>query len=142
MHSCHAGLHAKAQSASWNFHSTKTAPAKSGKRVHKAYTTHAADKLSLCYPADSAAGPAASGSAAAAAAAARKGKAKLTDSRGGLQAGASLHVGSSFQQHKGPDGQMLSMPLSHSRLRSKVYSLLQSLAVSSAHWVLIGIYQP
>lgn len=126
MHTCHAGLHPKAKSALWNFHSTKTAPAKSGKRVHKSYATNAADKWSLYYPADSAAGPAASGSAAAAAAAAaRKGKAKLTDSRGELQHGASLHVGTSAQQQEGPDGQI--MPLSHSRLRSKVYSILQSL---------------
>lgn len=122
LHSCHAGLHAKAKSASWNFQSTKASAAKSANRVRKSYTavpTHAAEKVSLDYPADDlTAGPAASGSVAAAAA--RKGRAKLTDSRGGLQHGASPYVGTSAEQHKGGDGQMAAMPLSHSRLRSKV----------------------
>ena len=135
LHSCRAGLHAKAKSASWNVHSTKASAANSAKRVHKSYRavpTHAADKLSLDYPADDlAGGPAASGLIAAAAA--RKGKAKLTDSRGVLRHGASPYVGTSAEQHKGGDGQMAAMPLSHSRLRSKVYSTLQFLAMDIAH---------
>ena len=113
-----AGLHTKANSASWNFHSTKTSAAKSAKRVHKSHAvapTHAADKLGPHHTAAAvAAGPAASGSAAAA----RKGKAKLTGSGDGLHHGAASYRGSIAQQL----GLMSAIP--HSRLRSKVYPTL------------------
>lgn len=114
----------------------------SAKRVHKAYTAapmHAADKLSLH---DSAADLAAGSEAEPAAAAARKGKAKLTYSWSRIQHGGSCHKETSAEQHKGTDGQIAVMPPSQSRLRAKVYSTLQSLAMISAYQVLIRIHQP